>query len=222
MFWTGFEISGDGSRVVYRADQESDEAFELFSVPLAGGDSVKLNRSLPAGATVLAGFQLSEDGRDVVYIADQEITEMFELYKAPIAGGDSIKISDPLITEGGVLGGFRLTSAANVVVFRASADRLGPVGLYASTLDDAGGLSASLIVTGTSHVTVEFNADLDVSGLNLYDTLTGQLGPADAALIGAETGRSLRFAYCRPVAPRGNVRQVGPSSCTRYVHGEVT
>ncbi len=32
-----FRITPDGSRVVYRADQDVDNVFELYSVPVQGG-----------------------------------------------------------------------------------------------------------------------------------------------------------------------------------------
>ena len=44
-----FRISPDASRVVYRADQATDEVSELYSVPLAGGTPVRLNATLVAG-----------------------------------------------------------------------------------------------------------------------------------------------------------------------------
>ncbi|HEX6883777.1 MAG TPA: hypothetical protein VF530_10370 [Planctomycetota bacterium] len=40
-----FRISPDGGTVVYRADQLEDDAFELFSVPLAGGTPVRVSHA---------------------------------------------------------------------------------------------------------------------------------------------------------------------------------
>ena len=51
-------MSDSTGRVVYSADQETDEVVELFSVPLAGGAFLKLNPSLvPNGDTY--AFELS-------------------------------------------------------------------------------------------------------------------------------------------------------------------
>ncbi len=48
MYSGGFKISPDGSRVVYRADQDTDEVFELYSAPVDGSTAaVKLNGLLP-------------------------------------------------------------------------------------------------------------------------------------------------------------------------------
>ena len=43
----GFQFSPDGSRVLYRADQETDNVLELYSVAAGGGTPVKLNTPLP-------------------------------------------------------------------------------------------------------------------------------------------------------------------------------
>jgi len=39
--WQDFKISADSNRVVYRADQNTDGVYELYSVPIGGG----LNRT---------------------------------------------------------------------------------------------------------------------------------------------------------------------------------
>ncbi len=48
----------DSARVVYRADRFTNDVIELFSVPLAGGASIKLNGTLPAGAPSAVPDQL--------------------------------------------------------------------------------------------------------------------------------------------------------------------
>lgn len=87
-----FQISFDSQRVVYVADQISDQVFELFSVPIDGGAAVRLNADLVDGGDVaISGsapeFQISPDGQRVIYIADQNQNNMFELFSVPIGGG---------------------------------------------------------------------------------------------------------------------------------------
>jgi uncharacterized repeat protein (TIGR01451 family) len=94
------QISPDSSRVVYRADQDTDGVVELYSVALIGGSAVKLNGVLVSGGDV-GGFQLSPDGSRVVYLADQETDEVFELYESYHAPVDveiakSVSPSGPL------------------------------------------------------------------------------------------------------------------------------
>ena len=77
---SGFAVSSDSSRVVYRADQPVDELHGLFSVRLAGLVRTLLNPPLVAGGEVQTDFAISPDSARVVYRADQNVDELFELY----------------------------------------------------------------------------------------------------------------------------------------------
>ena len=92
--WWEYDISPDGSRVLYRADQETDGVYEIYSVPVAGPASqgVKLNGTLPGDSDVLS-FRISPDSSTVIYIADQETDGVKELYSVPIQGGTAIKLN---------------------------------------------------------------------------------------------------------------------------------
>ena len=68
-----FQISPDSQRVVYRADQDTFDVLELYSVPIAGGSPVKLNPLLPEGAEVGGrdnnryDFLITPDSSSVLY-----------------------------------------------------------------------------------------------------------------------------------------------------------
>lgn len=99
VFWYYVQISRDSSRVVYIADQQSDEQNELYSVPIRGPASLgeKLNGPLVADGDV-AGFAISPDSQWVAYFADQEMDAEWRLFGVPIGGapGGGQKIShDP-------------------------------------------------------------------------------------------------------------------------------
>jgi Tol biopolymer transport system component len=72
-------ISPDGWRVVYVADQQTDETFELYSVPMGGGEVTRLDLA-PTPDQGVQEYWFSPDGRLVVYSADQERDEVFELF----------------------------------------------------------------------------------------------------------------------------------------------
>jgi Tol biopolymer transport system component len=111
-----FAVSPAGDRVVYRANQETFAAFELYSVAIGGGNATKLNAPLVANGDAL-GFAFSADGSRVVYRADQEVDEAFSLYAAyepapsatiagpgePLVAGEyalTVSLSEPLALSG--------------------------------------------------------------------------------------------------------------------------
>ena len=63
MYSGSFRISPDGSRVVYRAEQETIDVNEL-GVPVDGSAApVKLNAPLPAGGSITNSYKISPDSQ---------------------------------------------------------------------------------------------------------------------------------------------------------------
>lgn len=86
-------ISPGGDRVIYLADQTTNDVWELYSVPAAGGAPQKLNGNLGAGRDVyFHNIKISPDGSRVVYFTDQTTDGVFEAYSVPVAGGNAVKI----------------------------------------------------------------------------------------------------------------------------------
>jgi Tol biopolymer transport system component len=117
-------VSADSARVVYRADQQSDGAFELYGVPLAGpaASVVKLSLGLVAGGGVENDYRISPDSARVVYRADRQTDGVFELYSVPIAGpaGSGFKLNGPLGANGDVQAdGFAVSPDSSWVVYAA-------------------------------------------------------------------------------------------------------
>jgi len=135
------ELSPDGSRVVYRADQDQDEVFELYSVPVGGGTAVRLNRPLPAGGDVQPGFRISADSARVVYLAEQDTNDFVELYSVPLGGGTALQLNAPFTTLGEVRS-FLISPDGSRVVYRADHEVLGRIELYSVPI--AGGPALKL------------------------------------------------------------------------------
>jgi len=89
-------ISPDGTRVVYVADADTDDVFELYAVNPDGTDFQKLNPALVAGGDVSFDFAISPDGTRVVYRADADTDEVVELYAVNPDGTDFQKLNAPL------------------------------------------------------------------------------------------------------------------------------
>ncbi len=114
----GVQITADGARVVYVADQDTNERFELYSVPIGGGQAVKLNETL-AGQRDVDRFLISPDGSRVVYVADQEVDQLFELYSAPSDGSaPAVKLSH-VLQPGDNVHSFQIAPGSAHVVYGA-------------------------------------------------------------------------------------------------------
>ena len=114
-----YQISPDGSTVVYRADQDTENVSELYSVSIGGGAITKLNGALAAGGDVTSGFQVSPDGSTVVYRADQDTDNVYELYSVSIGGGATTKLNGALPAGGDVGSGYQVSPDGSTVVYRA-------------------------------------------------------------------------------------------------------
>jgi len=81
-------MTGDGSRVLFRADVDPNVPgkLELFSAPADGATpAMRLSLDMPATGDV-TGFALSPDGERVVWRADATRDGHFDLYGAPTDG----------------------------------------------------------------------------------------------------------------------------------------
>lgn len=76
---TSFAITLDAARVVYRADRFADQRFELFSVPIGGGATRRVNLPLAEFGTVKEDYRVLPGGR-VLHLADQAEVNRVELF----------------------------------------------------------------------------------------------------------------------------------------------
>ena len=122
---TSFRISPSSARVAYVNGQE------LFSVPTAGGDAVKLSGTMVAGGNV-ASFAINPIGTHVAYVADQDVNDVFEVYVAPIGGNlPAVKISGAMVAGGSVEAArLQISPDSSRVLYMADQDVDGMVELY--------------------------------------------------------------------------------------------
>jgi len=116
-----FAITPNSSRVVYWADRQTDEVYELYSVPLAGGSApVKLNGTLIANGDVQTDFQISPDSSRVVYYGDQDTDAVRELYSVALTGGAApVKLNGPMVSGGEAFGYFPFSPDSSQVFYYA-------------------------------------------------------------------------------------------------------
>ena len=121
---TPFRISPDSQRVVYVADQRSNDLFELFTVPIAGGTVIRLSADLPAGGDVGAlqrtpDFLISSDSQRVVYIADQNDDGRSEIFSVPIEGGAAVQLNPEFTSSGSDVIDYQISPDGQRVVYLA-------------------------------------------------------------------------------------------------------
>jgi Tol biopolymer transport system component len=120
-------VSPDATRVVYRADEDAFEVFELYAAPADGSvPAVKLNGALAENGDVIEGaFAFSPDGARVVYLADQDADDVTKLYSVPSDGSAApLKLNPPLPLGGDVDGyaghrGFEFSPDGTRVIYAA-------------------------------------------------------------------------------------------------------
>src|SRR5262249_20364670 len=121
-----FELAPDGTRVVYLADQASDELFELFSVPIDGSASpVSLGRVTP---TVDRVYRIGLDSQDVFYRANRR------LCRTSILGNSAPDVLDRALDAPSGVGPFQCARDGSRVFYIADQDTDYVMELYATVL----------------------------------------------------------------------------------------
>lgn len=124
-------ISPDSSRVVYRADQDTNQVFEIYSAPIAGGATTKLNNALPTNGVIFRS-EITPDASRVIYLAGQNAADVFELFSVPLAGGAVTPVSGPMVAGGSVAFNFLISPDSQQVVYVADQEVDEVYELYAS------------------------------------------------------------------------------------------
>lgn len=192
-----FELSADGTRVVYLATQADDSGIELYSVPIDGSfPPIRLNDQLVVGGnvqgtqsglgrTLQSAFTLSSDGSQVIYRADQETDDTFELYRVPVGGGSVTKVHTTIARFAKGVPDFASSPDESTVVYRVE-EAPGIVDLFGT----------ALVTAATATITDEAKLDYgdapamtDTGFANSYPVTLAENGArhrAGTLLLGAE------------------------------------
>jgi Tol biopolymer transport system component len=145
-----FRISPECSRVVYRADQDSNNVYELYSTPLVGpaNEGIKLSKLLTVDGDVI-DFDVSPDSRWVVYRAYQDHNELFELHRVPLMGPTTLGVKIGPLLVGGVVkpapfDAVKITPDSSRVVYIAYQPINGQDELYSVPISGPAGLGVKL------------------------------------------------------------------------------
>jgi hypothetical protein len=117
----GVAFSADGTKVLYRADQDVVGQFDLYAVAIATpGASVKVNGALVAGGEVSRVFALNTNGSRATYVADQDTDDVDELYTVDLSAatpGTPVKLNPD--TAGADIWDFKMSADGARTVYRS-------------------------------------------------------------------------------------------------------
>ena len=134
-----YKISPDSRTVIFVVDKDTDDVYELYSVPITGTTPIKLNPPLVANGDVnLSRFFFTTDSQSVIYLADQEVDNRVDMYRVPVGGGASVKLNPPLVAGGNVTD-FKIDPDSGRVIYVADQETNEVFELW-SVLGAGGGL----------------------------------------------------------------------------------
>jgi Tol biopolymer transport system component len=188
-----FNFSPDGTKVLYRADEDTYDRVELYMVDLASpGTSHKMNGQLVSGGNVYTSFSFSPDSATVGYVADQETDDKLELYSVAVATpGTTHKLNGAIIPEGDVCR-FEWSPDSKRVAYCADQETDEVLELYTVPLDSPGQsvkVNPPLVAGGEVSTGYEFSPDSSFMLYAAYQDSTTRLDlyRVEVALPGVAT-----------------------------------
>jgi Tol biopolymer transport system component len=135
-------------RLAYRADQDIDNAIELYVVAGTGGGTTKVNHPPLASGRTVKEFAWSPDGSRLAYRANQDAFERTDLHVAAASGGAAIKVSElPLENLREVLQ-FAWSPDGSRLAYTANQEAVNRIDLY--VVAATGGATTKLSVLPTA------------------------------------------------------------------------
>lgn len=112
---SSFQLTPDGQFVIFLADKNIDETFELFSVPVQGGIPLKLHSDLINPNQDVSAFKIAADSQKVIYSANIDNISLPDFYATSLDQNNSINLTAGLFN----LSSFEVTSNSSNIVFLA-------------------------------------------------------------------------------------------------------
>ncbi|MBP9144996.1 MAG: hypothetical protein KBI44_10970 [Thermoanaerobaculia bacterium] len=123
------KISPDSTRVVYVADQQANDVFDAWTVPIAGGTPIRLRPFVTlAGSGVLdtpSGPSISPDSERVVFHANFSDLDYWELWSARVDGtGGIVQLTEATAASHNVFGNRFSPDSSRVLYFGYQQDNV--------------------------------------------------------------------------------------------------
>lgn len=127
-----FRWAPNSSMIVYRADQDTDDVFELYQCPPdAPGLSSKRSDALVPGGDVSV-FNIAPLSDSVAYVADQAVDGEFQLYVANLGSLPLPRLVSGVLVSNGDVASFGWTASSLALVYTADQETDGTVELFAA------------------------------------------------------------------------------------------
>jgi len=91
---TIISFSVTDSHIIYFADQNTNDVFEIYSMTMEGDNITKLNAPLSSGEAISGGFQITSGF--VLYVLETVQDGDDAIMRVPITGGDVVQLSAPV------------------------------------------------------------------------------------------------------------------------------
>jgi Tol biopolymer transport system component len=138
-FWENdlgpFQITPDGTRVVFYGALATAGIKELYSAPIATANArVTLSANTVAGGEI--GFiRFTPDSARVIFTGDLVTDQRYELFSVPIATANArVSLSGSVVQGGGIKGDFRISPDGSRAVFKGDLVTVGKQELFSSPL----------------------------------------------------------------------------------------
>jgi Tol biopolymer transport system component len=218
---TDFRFTPDGTTIVFRADMDTNDVFELYAAPADGsGVPVKLHQALSGSDDVTSQFEITPDGSRVVFISDSfvfALDDVFNLYSAPLNGDGATRLDGISGSSTRDVLDFTISPDGSTVVYRSDEDTDDVYEIYAVPTDGSAiptkvhaNLSGTDDVTGDYEITsdgsrVVFISDSFVfSADNVFSLYSAPLNGAGETNLDGISGSSLRDVLDFTISPDGS------------------
>jgi dipeptidyl aminopeptidase/acylaminoacyl peptidase len=173
-----YNIGPNGKYVVYIADQESDGHFELFSVPINGGATVKLSNYLDYN---VLDFEISQDGQYVVCRTKYSSDGFNRLFSVPITGGQNIMIAKVPFSNS-LVNNYQISENSQRVVFHANEIGADTSSLYSNSIRNFG---LATKISSNNAVELDFHISSDSKRV-VYRQEGGAVANGRIGLLGVD------------------------------------
>jgi dipeptidyl aminopeptidase/acylaminoacyl peptidase len=194
-----YAISDDSRHIVYRADREVNERFELYSISLATGINEKLSGTPTSGNDVVS-FKISPDSNRVVFVTENSGNNSKQLKSNRLPVAEEPVALSPLLPSGSTVKSYDISANSERVVYLAETDPFNIYNLYGIAIDGTGatkqynaalsvGKSVKDFAISANSQYVAFIADQNTAGVDsLYSTPILSEGATQLSGLPAQEG----------------------------------